>query len=102
MLTLKFLELPITIAVISAVWINLLTPSGKLFDFAQYYFKKYVTTNKKVCTVLFECAACLSGQIALWYILICASVFNFVQYPVQTILYSIFFGALFSKLITRV
>jgi len=90
----------ITCGVIASVWIHLMTKPGKIFDFAEFYFKKYITTNRKVNTVLFDCAACLSGQLALlWYFHNKFFIF-YDDTSIAMIFYAILFGAVISKVLT--
>ena len=52
-------------------WVNILTETGQLFAFVPKLVQKWtnITTIHKLT---FECAICISGQLALW-----ASVFMF-------------------------
>jgi hypothetical protein len=98
MLTLDFWEVPIVCAIIANVWIHLLTAPGKIFESAEFYTKKIIK-NKKANTVLFDCPACLAGQLSLWYVIIQLFFYYGTPYPIMLIFCSIFLGALFSKMI---
>lgn len=101
MLTLDFLTVPILCAVLSNVWISLLCKPGKLFEAIPFYFQTHITQDKKINYVLFDCAACLSGQLSFWYVLFDQIIaFNpVISYPLWSIVFSIFLGAVFTKLI---
>lgn len=93
---LLFLKIPIICAIIANVWIELLTPEDKLFDWLKYQLSKLIK-SRKIRMMLFECAACLSGQLALWIVIISIIFSCCIDYPILTIIFSIYLGAFLSK-----
>jgi len=90
------------ISIIAYTWVNFLVMPNEILGFLPRYFWKFVAPyhNLKIFRTiskpLFECAYCLSGQIALWY-----SVFNFdsVLQTITGIFISIFATRVITKLI---